>query len=79
MPTQKHQAAVERAEVFAGDFMAYLDLPAVWDELNLDDSQKRVLFTLTDEAKAGNLNNHGVKGSYDGFPYFKLVLATMER
>lgn len=56
VPKQKHRAATERAEIFAGDFMAYLNEPAVWAKLNLDHSQNGVLNTLIEAAKTGNLH-----------------------
>ena len=72
---QEHQRAVESANVFASDFMAYLDFPAVWGELGLDDLQKRVLFGLTGDAKTGQLYNRRAIGSYDGFPNLELIFS----
>ena len=68
---EKHQAAVERAELFAGDFMAYLNQPEVWAKLNLDHSQNEVLNALTEAAKTGNLHNRRTEGLYDGFPVLR--------
>lgn len=72
VPKDKHQAAVKKAETFAGDFMAYLNEPRVWDKLDLESSQNRALNGLSEIAKGRNLYNQGAGGKYDGFQVLKL-------
>ncbi len=72
VPQDKHQAAVERAEVFAGDFMAYLNEPAILGKLGLDRFQNKVVNTIFDHIQAGNMSYDKPITQRDGFPVIRL-------
>ena len=67
-----HRTALERAELFAGDFAAYLGSPEVTGQLGLDEAQRKLLHTLDSEARDGNFIYQKPITFVSGFPFLQL-------
>ena len=73
VPKDKHQAAIERTEIFAGDFIAYLNEPIVFGKLGLDRFQNKVINTIFDDIRVRKMSYSNPITQHNGFPWMRLA------